>query len=304
MEHKLAENSNWGTRLFNKRVGHKNKAQHATSVSFEAVGGNSANWVEQHTNTTDMSSVGKNGGCPGFDPRTDVWQQRQLHPPRPKEFRRHDMINPYWQTAPGPFMTSGINVEMLVNNQANPLPFSNDNFDQIEAQARDERFEAHTNPLSARYAAYDIHPDLAEVEIAHRTGKKLNRPTNYLRYHNAIKKGRRPMDNVGEYGYGAIHTLPVPDSKNSLLVRPPIARVPIATRPGLDPTDHPIHMGPEYAAAIPKISRLDILKGFHKMQRLRRAKETEATRAETAAIRARVKRQTNPIDRYGQWAPK
>ena len=245
MSHKLAENSNWGTRLFNKRVKYQNKAPHATAVSFAAVGGNSANWVEQNTNTTDMSSGSRDGDPPGFDPRTAIWQQRQLHPPRPKEFRRHDMINPYWQTSPGPLMTSGINVEMLVNNMQNPLPFSNDNFQQIEAQARDERYEAYTDPLSARYAAYDIHPDLAAVEIAHRQGKKRNKPANsQMRYHSAVGRSHHPMNKAGLYGYGKIHTLKVPNSKNENFVRPPIRQLPQAAPAGLDPTGLGVNGGP------------------------------------------------------------
>lgn len=204
----LIENGNWATKLTNKRRKYVNQTPAATAATQYSTYGDSGEWKNQQTITVPYVSGVRDGTEPGFDPRTKLWQTRQLFPVGEKAVRRWDMINPYWQTAQTPFANNAANIELIVNGASKPLPFANDNFDQIEAQALDERFESYKDPLSARYAAYAIYPELEQVELEYQQTGNAHAPSarrHHYRTHH--KKKNRPIDFTNRWGYTDAHKL-------------------------------------------------------------------------------------------------
>jgi len=219
----LVEDYNWATKLTNKRRGYKNQTPQASAKAEYTTFGNSGAWVETNTSEEVLTAGVQDGLPPSFDPRTNYWQKVQLHTPGEKAVRRWDMINPYWQTAQNPYGNNATNIEMLVNDQQNPLPFANDNFDQIEAQALDERFEAYKDPLSSRYAAYNIHPELEAVEHEYLKNKvKQDKPHGIPHYQQYHKNRNRPVDYTNNFGYTASHQFSEPTADDAVQKTLPI----------------------------------------------------------------------------------
>lgn len=219
----LVEDYNWATKLTNKRRGYKNQTPQASAKAEYTTFGNSGAWVETNTSEEVLTAGVQDGLPPSFDPRTNYWQKVQLHTPGEKAVRRWDMINPYWQTAQNPYGNNATNIEMLVNDQQNPLPFANDNFDQIEAQALDERFEAYKDPLSSRYAAYNIHPELEAVEHEYLKNKvKQDKPHGIPHYQQYHKNRNRPVDYTNNFGYTASHQFSEPTADDAVQKTMPI----------------------------------------------------------------------------------
>jgi hypothetical protein len=177
----LIENYTDAARLFRKRMGIVNPDPHATKRVKDNLFGFPTEWRNKTHFHTPLKAGLQNGRPPGFEIETDLYQARAKYPLRRTEITaRNDMINPLWQRMPNIMGTHNIDVEMLVNQQEAPLPFSNDNFDQISTQAMTEHKRAALrNPQSATYALA-MHPAVLAAHQDVENALKVSPTTSVL----------------------------------------------------------------------------------------------------------------------------
>jgi len=217
----LIENFTGNTKTFNKARGYTPLTKTASALAKYSIYGDATKRALENNNTRGNESHHPTSLDQG---ERDYLQAVQLYHDTEKPVNRWDMIHPHWIMAENQYGGDAGNVEMLVNGQQRPLPFAESNFQTIEAQALSEGFEARADPLSARYAAYDVHPELASIEADyrtkdHRVGHKTqsSAPPAYMRH---SKKYNRELDYSNKYGTTKAHQFESGTKPNAVLSRP------------------------------------------------------------------------------------
>lgn len=174
---------------------------------------------------------GRRDVCPlNYEATERVYQARQMNPPKAKPSRRWDMVNPWTHAGPTVYGdNNSSSLEMMINDQLGPLPFANDNLDQVESFAKDENFDAFTNPRSNRFAMYNIHPELKEIEARESArSKKAYKAVHLINYKLPKPHAIHTVDRMGMRPEHHFHARPAHDSqkKNYVIHKTPTIGIP------------------------------------------------------------------------------
>lgn len=153
------------------------------------------------TNLEEPNILGIHNGklIPEEPDTTEFYQNSQLYNGFNLTYhRRHELLNPQFQTENNPFSSNSGIQEQLLNQTDEVLPFSLDNFEEISYMAQDEKYESFKKPGSARYTQYLIHPHLKYVEakIMKQLRKGITQPIH--KRQEVVFKNKRLHDYIND----------------------------------------------------------------------------------------------------------
>lgn len=153
------------------------------------------------THLEEPNIVGIHNGklLPDDPDTTEFYQNSQLYNGFNLTYhRRHELLNPQFQTENNPFSSNSGIQEQLLNQTDKVLPFALDNFEEISYMAQDEKYESFKKPGSARYTEYLVHPHLKYVEakIMKQLRKGITQPIH--KRQEVVFKNKRLHDYIND----------------------------------------------------------------------------------------------------------
>jgi len=133
----------------------------------------------------------------------DLFQAHAMYPAIRGKIFRHDFVNPHFQNGFNPHMDSAGELEPLLNDAEGPLPFANDNMQQISFNALNEVYStAKNNPFSNVFALANLDPEAHQANVE-QANKLRNHHENIhsIEYKEAQKRyDDRRREDIKKFG--------------------------------------------------------------------------------------------------------
>lgn len=149
----LVQNPNTVNASFRGRMGYRDPDAGLTKTINYTTRGDPVLEFKRKRGEKETKNGQRLGLPPNWDPQTLFYQQRVEKQGPPLGTSRQNMIHPHWQVATNAFGGNSGTIEMLAGGHNQPLPFANDNLDEVTIGALEEHHRnAANDPFSNAYA--------------------------------------------------------------------------------------------------------------------------------------------------------